>query len=94
MAPIPDTRWKCRPADKVRPIRRRRKCACLGKSSRPSALLPSPRQEAEKLADMAEEAAISRLYSGIHYRSDNEVGFKVGTRVGQVAVGVYQVPAP
>jgi hypothetical protein len=36
---------------------------------------------------MAEEAAISRLYSGIHYRSDNEVGFKVGTRVGQVAVG-------
>jgi hypothetical protein len=43
---------------------------------------------------MAEEAAISRLYSGIHYRSDNEVGFKVGTRVGQVAVGVYRVPAP
>ena len=58
---------------------------------RPSAVFPA---EAEKLADMAEEAAISRLYSGIHYRSDNEVGFKVGTRVGQVAVGVYQVPAP
>jgi hypothetical protein len=43
---------------------------------------------------MAEEAAISRLYGGIHYQSDNEVGLKLGRRVGQVAVEAYHVPAP
>jgi hypothetical protein len=50
--------------------------------------------EAEKLADMAAEAAISRLYGGIHYRSDNEVGLTVGQRVGQVAIQAYHVPTP
>jgi membrane-associated phospholipid phosphatase len=30
----------------------------------------------------AEEAALSRLYGGIHFRSDNEVGLSVGRRVG------------
>ena len=33
-----------------------------------------------------EEAAISRLYGGIHYRSDIEVGKQVGRRVGGYAV--------
>jgi PAP2 superfamily len=42
--------------------------------------------EAAELAVMAEEAALSRLYGGIHYRSDNEVGLAVGRRVGGVAV--------
>jgi hypothetical protein len=34
----------------------------------------------------AQEAAVSRLYGGIHYRSDNDVGLEVGTKVGQYAV--------
>jgi hypothetical protein len=34
----------------------------------------------------AEEAAMSRLYGGIHYRFDNEEGLKVGKKVGQLVV--------
>ncbi len=34
----------------------------------------------------AQEAAVSRLYGGIHYRSDNEVGLQVGSKVGQLTV--------
>jgi hypothetical protein len=56
-----------------------------------SAFFPS---QGDELAAMAEEAAISRLYGGIHYQSDNEVGLKLGRRVGQVAVEAYHVPAP
>jgi hypothetical protein len=52
-----------------------------------------PPQE-EELADMAGEAALSRLYGGIHFRSDNEVGLTLGRRVGQVAVQAYHVPLP
>jgi membrane-associated phospholipid phosphatase len=48
----------------------------------------------DELTAMAEEAAISRLYAGIHYRSDNEVGLTLGRRVGQVAVEAYHVPTP
>ena len=33
-----------------------------------------------------EEAAISRLYGAIHYRSDIEIGKQVGRRVGGYAV--------
>ena len=50
-----------------------------------------PTQE-EELADRAEKAAISRLYGGIHFRSDNEVGLTLARRVGQVAVQAYHVP--
>ncbi len=35
---------------------------------------------------MAEEAAMSRLYGGIHYRSDCEVGLVVGKNVGKFAI--------
>jgi membrane-associated phospholipid phosphatase len=38
---------------------------------------------------MAEEAAVSRLYGGIHFRSDNEAGFVLGRRVGLVAMTAY-----
>ena len=34
----------------------------------------------------AEEAAMSRLYGGIHYRFDNEEGLKVGKKVGEYVV--------
>jgi hypothetical protein len=46
---------------------------------------------AAQLGAMAEEAAISRLYGGIHFRSDNEVGLSLGRRVGRVAIRAYQV---
>ena len=44
---------------------------------------------ATQLAAMAEEAAVSRLYGGIHFRSDNEVGLTLGRKIGAVAVDVY-----
>lgn len=44
-----------------------------------AAFFPADRAE---LARMAEEAAMSRLYAGIHYRSDNEAGLDLGRRVG------------
>jgi hypothetical protein len=40
----------------------------------------------ERLSAMAEEAAMSRLYGGIHFRADNEVGLTVGRRIGDLAV--------
>ncbi|MER3413620.1 MAG: PA-phosphatase [Armatimonadota bacterium] len=42
--------------------------------------------QAETLNAMAEEAAISRLYGGIHYRFDNEDGLKQGRQIGALAV--------
>jgi membrane-associated phospholipid phosphatase len=47
--------------------------------------------QAEALDAMAEEAAVSRLYGGIHYRSDNEAGLELGRRVGAVALYTYGV---
>ena len=38
-----------------------------------------------------EAAAISRLYAGIHYRSDIEVGKQVGRRVGGYAVSFARI---
>jgi hypothetical protein len=35
---------------------------------------------------MAEEAKLSRLYGAIHYRSDIEVGFDCGKKVGNFAI--------
>ncbi len=43
-------------------------------------------QKAADFRARAQEAAVSRLYGGIHYRSDNEVGLQVGTKVGQFTV--------
>ena len=40
----------------------------------------------DKLDTMAEEAALSRLYGGIHYSFDNEVGLEEGRAVGKLAV--------
>jgi len=40
----------------------------------------------ERRADLhalAEEAAMSRLWGGIHYRSDNEEGLRLGRRIGE-----------
>jgi hypothetical protein len=35
---------------------------------------------------MAEEAAVSRLYGGIHFASDNEAGLALGREVGRAAL--------
>ncbi len=35
--------------------------------------------------DFAEEAALSRLYGGIHYRMSNDGGLKNGNRIGRIA---------
>lgn len=40
-------------------------------------------REAAVLHTRAQEAADSRLYGGIHYRSDNEEGLKHGRRIGE-----------
>jgi membrane-associated phospholipid phosphatase len=45
--------------------------------------------QARALAAMAEEAALSRLYGGIHYRSDNEAGLVLGRRIGALAARAY-----
>lgn len=34
----------------------------------------------------AQEAAVSRLYGGIHFRSDNDTGLTVGAKVGQAVI--------
>jgi hypothetical protein len=34
----------------------------------------------------AEEAAMSRLYGGIHFRSDNEAGLELGRRIGRLVL--------
>jgi hypothetical protein len=46
-------------------------------------------QRAGELKGMAEEAARSRLYAGIHFHSDNEAGLELGHRVGTIAVQAY-----
>ena len=51
-----------------------------------SAYFPSARRQ---LRAWAEEAALSRLYGGIHFRSDNEAGLVLGKRVGRAAVRRY-----
>jgi hypothetical protein len=42
--------------------------------------------EAQYFRDQAAEAAISRLWGGIHFRHDNEQGAVVGQQVGEVTV--------
>lgn len=42
--------------------------------------------KAESYKAMAQEASMSRMYGGIHYRSDCEIGLVVGTNVGNYAV--------
>jgi hypothetical protein len=42
--------------------------------------------EAASLRAQAEEAAMSRLYGGIHYRFDSEVGLRMGRSVAALAI--------
>jgi membrane-associated phospholipid phosphatase len=45
--------------------------------------------EAARLRGLAEEAAVSRLYAGIHFPSDNDAGLALGRQVAQAAVAAY-----
>jgi hypothetical protein len=45
--------------------------------------------EAVQLRAWALEASLSRLYGGIHFRSDNELGLALGRRVAQAAIDRY-----
>jgi PAP2 superfamily len=47
-------------------------------------------REARRLRAWADEAAISRLYGGIHFRSDNDAGLVLGKRVGRAALKSYR----
>jgi hypothetical protein len=47
-------------------------------------------REARRLRAWADEAAISRLYGGIHFRSDNDAGLMLGKRVGRAALKQYR----
>jgi PAP2 superfamily len=42
--------------------------------------------KARRLRAWAEEAAVSRLYGGIHFRSDNEAGLALGRRTARAAL--------
>ena len=46
---------------------------------------------AQRLHAWAREAAASRLYGGIHFRSDNEAGLALGRAAGAIAVSHYRV---
>ena len=43
-------------------------------------------EASSELTRMAEEAAMSRLYAGIHFRFDNEDGLALGRKIGALAV--------
>jgi membrane-associated phospholipid phosphatase len=43
-------------------------------------------RDAASLDAMAQEAAMSRLYGGIHYRFDNESGLALGEAIGKLAL--------
>jgi membrane-associated phospholipid phosphatase len=47
------------------------------------------RDAAPQLRAWAEEAAVSRLYGGIHFRSDNEAGLVLGRKVAKAAISRY-----
>jgi membrane-associated phospholipid phosphatase len=47
------------------------------------------RDAAPQLRAWAEEAAVSRLYGGIHFRRDNEAGLVLGRKVAKAAISRY-----
>ena len=42
----------------------------------------------------AEKAAVSRLYGGIHFTSDNDTGLTLGRKVAKAAIDRYDVTGP
>ncbi len=50
--------------------------------------------EQRHLNDLANQAAMSRLYAGIHFASDNLAGLELGKRVGQAVLETLPAPPP
>jgi membrane-associated phospholipid phosphatase len=48
---------------------------------------------ARRLRAWAQEAAVSRLYGGIHFRSDNEAGLVLGRKVARATIARYAAAA-
>ncbi|KGX89110.1 vanadium-dependent haloperoxidase [Pontibacillus litoralis] len=46
--------------------------------------------EKEKLRQLANECAQSRLYAGVHFPIDNDEGLKLGKQIGQIVVDTLQ----
>lgn len=51
-------------------------------------------KESKQIDAWAEEAAMSRLYGGIHYRFDNDAGLDLGRRVGKLTVAKMKTIDP
>jgi hypothetical protein len=43
-------------------------------------------EESGKLANLAEECAVSRLYGGVHFPVDNDEGLRLGKQIGKMVV--------
>jgi hypothetical protein len=54
-----------------------------------SSLFPD---QAERLQALAEEAAISRVYGGIHFPFDSDKGLEVGRRIGRLVAALNEQP--
>ena len=62
------------------------------RGDRAAAFLP---ERAREMNALAEEAAESRLYAGIHFRADNNEGLALGRRIGALVAGqVLGAPLP
>ena len=46
-------------------------------------------EDAKEFQKLAQECADSRLYAGIHFRTDNEVGLKMGKELGKYVVETF-----
>jgi PAP2 superfamily len=58
-----------------------------------SDFLPGVYRSFATCLDAAEEAAVSRLYGGIHFRSANEDGLQAGISIGQWTATHYLLPS-
>ena len=56
-----------------------------------SAADPGVTRHFASLADTAQEAGLSRIWSGQHTRLDHEAGQQLGHQVAEVALGALQV---
>ena len=48
----------------------------------------------KSLKEQAEQAAMSRLYGGIHFRSDNEAGLRLGRYIAKLAIARSEADGP
>jgi len=51
-----------------------------------------PTRSFNSFSEAGLEAAMSRVYLGIHFRYDSEEGHKLGTKIGQYAIGNFLKP--